>query len=122
MKGQMMITEDDHRIVPALSAELEAASDVREINRAKEKTFAKKLSKAGWWTYTDEDTGRIVTNAHDHEVAKLAKISGMPCEIVGAGWDGGAGKVGPVLSGLENQQFMDGVCRDDDDKANARTA
>jgi hypothetical protein len=69
-----------------------------EMQRAKEKTFSKKLSKAGWWTYTDEGTGRVVTNAHDHEVATLAKISGMQCEIVSAGLDGGCARVGPVLS------------------------
>jgi hypothetical protein len=77
---------------------LGAGSEAREMQRTREKTFAKKLSKAGWWTYTDEDTGRVVTNAHDHEVAKLAKISGMACEIVSAGWDGGCARVGPVLS------------------------
>jgi hypothetical protein len=72
-------------------------SEAQELVQAKEKTFAKKLSKAGWWTYTDEETGRGVTNAHAHEVAKLAKISGLPCEIVSAGWDGGCARVGPVL-------------------------
>ena len=74
-------------------------AEAHEMQRAKEKTFAKRLNKAGWWTYTDEETGRVVTNAHDHEVAKLAKISGMPCEIVSsAGWDGGCARIGPVLS------------------------
>ena len=81
-----------------LNAGLGAGAEARELNRAKEMKFAKTLSKAGWWTYTDEDTGRVVTNAHDHEVAKLAKISGMPCEVVSAGRDGGCARVGPVLS------------------------
>jgi hypothetical protein len=73
-------------------------AEVREMQRATERTFAKKLRKAGWYTYTDEETGRVLTNAYDYEVAKLAKISGMPCEVVNAGWDGGCARIGPVLS------------------------
>lgn len=70
-----------------------------EMKSTKERTFAKKLSKAGWSTYTDEDTGRVVTNAYENEVPKLAKISGMSCEVVSsADWDGGCVRVGPVLS------------------------
>ena len=98
------MTTEDAQKVPAPLGPVErmvrrGGAEAHEMQRAKEKTFAKRLNKAGWWTYTDEETGRVVTNAHDHEVAKLAKISGMPCEIVSsAGLDGGCARVGPVLS------------------------
>ncbi len=47
-----------------------------------EKQFMKKLDKAGWTAYKQEETGRVVTNAYEHELEKLEKISGLPCEIV----------------------------------------
>ena len=64
-----------------------------------EKVFAKKLSRAGWHTYRDEDTGRVVTNAYPDERIKLQKICGLTCEVVSEPFtDGTCARIGPVLS------------------------
>jgi hypothetical protein len=61
-----------------------------------EKQFAKKLQKAGWYTYTDEESGRVVTNAHTHELEKLERLSGLKCEVVSSGPDSTCAKIGPA--------------------------
>lgn len=48
----------------------------------KERQFARKMSKAGWTTYVDEESGRTVTNAFTDEMEKVATLCGMPCEVV----------------------------------------
>ncbi len=63
----------------------------------REKQFARKLAKAGWHTYRDEDTGRVVTNAYPREQAQLERISGLPCEVVVPAPDDTCAKIGPVL-------------------------
>jgi len=63
-----------------------------------EKQFARKLSKAGWHTYRDEETGRVVTNAYEDERMKLQKISGLPCVVVSPPHsDNTCAKIGPRL-------------------------
>lgn len=48
-----------------------------------EKRFRRKMVKAGWYVYNDEKTGRLVTNAYPHELERIEKISGVPCESLG---------------------------------------
>lgn len=61
-----------------------------------EQTFTRKLVKEGWFTYTDDETGRVVTNATHAELDKLSSLTGMPCEVVSS-WAGNGCKVGPRL-------------------------
>ncbi len=62
-----------------------------------EKRFAARLRKAGWHTYRDEESGRVVTNAYPSEREKLEKISGMPCEVVSEPHgEGTCARIGPV--------------------------
>lgn len=61
------------------------------------KQFEQRLRKAGWHTYRDEETGRVVTNAYENELAKLERISGVTCEVVDAPWSGECVRIGPVL-------------------------
>lgn len=64
-----------------------------------EKAFAKKLARAGWHTYRDEDTGRVVTNAYPDERLKLQQICGLTCEIVSQPFaNGTCARIGPVLT------------------------
>ena len=66
--------------------------------RMREKTFAKKLAGAGWHTYRDEETGRVVTNAYEDERMKLQKICGLTCEVVSPPHvDNACSKIGPCL-------------------------
>lgn len=74
---------------------LGAVADGEAFSREKE--FARKLSKAGWHTYRDEESGRVVTNAYPSEREKLEKISGMPCEVVSEPHgEGTCSRIGPV--------------------------
>lgn len=45
--------------------------------------FKKRLEKAKWYTYVDEDSGRVVTNCYEHELEAVEKITDMKCEVVG---------------------------------------
>ena len=78
-----MTKYEDAQVVAAVGSPLEPtvrlASDAQ---RLAEKQFAKRLAKAGWHTYRDEETGRVVTNAYEDERMKLQKISGLSCEVV----------------------------------------
>ena len=65
-----------------------------------EKVFARKLSKAGWHTYRDEESGRVVTNAYASEREKLERISGMACEVITEpAAEGTCARIGPTLPG-----------------------
>ncbi len=67
-----------------------------DAQRLAEKQFAKRLAKAGWHTFRDEETGRVVTNAYEDERMKLQKISGLSCEIVGRPFaEGCCVRIGP---------------------------
>lgn len=60
--------------------------------------FARRLEKAGWYTYRDEATGRVVTNAHECELMQLQKISGLRCEVVSPSpTPGCCARIGPTL-------------------------
>ena len=59
-----------------------SASEERNRQKILEKQFAKRLSKAGWHTYLDEETGRVVTNANEDERLKLQEMAGLVCEVV----------------------------------------
>jgi hypothetical protein len=86
--------ENDTPGLVRLSDGLGAASEARML----EKTFAKKLAKAGWHTYRDEETGRVVTNAYEDERMKLQKICGLTCEVVSPPpADNVCAKIGPRL-------------------------
>jgi hypothetical protein len=68
---------------PAVGAPVEPTVRLAsEAQRKAEKQFAKRLAKAGWHTYRDEETGRVVTNAYEDERMNLQKISGLSCEVV----------------------------------------
>lgn len=74
-----------------------AEREALEARRKTEKTFARKLSKAGWYTYKDQD-GRLVTNAFHDELSKLVAISGIPCEVLSPGAKPGElVRIGPCL-------------------------
>ena len=63
-----------------------------------ERAFVRKLEKAGWHTYRDEETGRVVTNAYTHECEKLKAISGLECEVVCPPFsEGTCAKIGPRM-------------------------
>lgn len=75
------------------------AMDKATATHPAEKTFAKKLKKAGWHTYRDEDTGRVVTNAYPEERMLLQRICGLSCEIVSKpNGDEFCARIGPVLT------------------------
>lgn len=46
------------------------------------KRFETQLKKAGWFTYVDEKTGRVVTNCYEREFDDVQSIVGMPCEFL----------------------------------------
>lgn len=69
----------------------------RSERRMIERKFARNMKKAGWYTFRDENTGRVVTNAYRHEVAKISKISGVECEILPCQDDVSIFRVSPVL-------------------------
>ena len=62
-----------------------------------EKKFSRNMKKAGWYTFKDGETGRVVTNAYRHEVDKISKISGVECELVPHSTNLALCKIGPVL-------------------------
>lgn len=67
-----------------------------EAQRKAEKQFAKRLAKAGWHTYRDEETGRVVTNAYEDERMKLQQLCGLSCEVVSKPFaDGCCARIGP---------------------------
>ncbi len=60
----------------------------------------RRMARASWYTYRDDETGRVVTNAYERELEQIQKISGVPCEVVPGGVlvPGGTVKIGPKLS------------------------
>lgn len=65
-----------------------------------EKVFGKKMQRARWHTYRDEETGRLVTNAYPEELVKIEQIVGIECEIVSAPLGPGCcARIGPKLRG-----------------------
>jgi hypothetical protein len=78
---------------------LGAGAEAGALAKDREKVFARKLKKAGWHTYRDEKSGRVVTNAYVHERGKLTRLSGLFCEVVSPPVeDGFCAKIGPRLS------------------------
>ena len=72
-----------------------------------EKAFARKCRKAGWHTYRDEDTGRVVTNAYEDERVKLQNATGMDCEVVSRPFaEGCCVRIGPVLKPIPSQEVQ----------------
>lgn len=57
------------------------------------RTFINRLKKAGWGTYEDAETGRVVTNGYLRELKELEEISGMKCEVVTTLFGTGQGKM-----------------------------
>ena len=69
-----------------------------DAQRNTEKHFAKRLAKAGWHTYFDNETGRVVTNAYDRDLLNLQQISGLSCEIVSRPFPAGCcARIGPIF-------------------------
>jgi hypothetical protein len=89
----MQMSKSDTPAAVRVEPSFRLASDAQ---RQAEKQFAKRLAKAGWHTYRDEESGRVVTNAYEDERMKLQKISGLACEVVSpAAAEGTCKRIGP---------------------------
>ncbi len=87
----------DAQAVAAVGSPLEPTTRLAsDAQRQAEKQFAKRLAKAGWHTYRDDETGRVVTNAYEDECMKLQQIGGLSCEVVSRPFaEGCCARIGP---------------------------
>jgi hypothetical protein len=75
------------------------------MSASTEKQFAKKLARAGWHTYRDEETGRVVVNAYENERLTLQRLSGLDCEVVSRPLPAGCCvRIGPKLPPAGHQE------------------
>lgn len=44
--------------------------------------FKRTCKKKGWFTYFDDESGRVVTNAYRHELDVVSAAAGVECELV----------------------------------------